>query len=261
MQGHSLVYNGNPDGTAKNVVPYISPGTIYRAEVFNDNFGNMFNVVKDAGYNLIAGDLSQLTKALRGNYVASYVYNTSSLPTQTVDDIVRGSDNRFYRCKTNGTTGDNPVGSITGNWEILPINADTLNNLTSNDFVTKTGVQALHPTDALRISGTTLSLYKGDGSNENVIIPLGSYVVAEVLGSVGYRKWNSGHIEQWIGSSNLVTTETINFPFSFPTECYQVQVTTVAGTPSYASVVNYNQTSAEITKSVAHGVRLYAIGR
>ena len=186
MQGHSLVDNGNPDGTAKDVVPYVSAGTIYRAAVFNDNFGNIFNVVKDAGYNLIAGDLSQLTKALRGNYISTYTYNTSSLPTQTVDDIVRGSDNRFYRCKTNGTIGDNPVGSITGNWEILPIDSDTLGGLTKNDFVTKTGIQALHPTDALRISGTTLSLYKGDGSNENVIIPLGSYVVAEVLGSVGY---------------------------------------------------------------------------
>lgn len=35
--------------------------------------------------------------------------------------------------------------------------------------VSKTGVEALHSTDALRISGTTLSLYKGDGTFESVV--------------------------------------------------------------------------------------------
>lgn len=34
--------------------------------------------------------------------------------------------------------------------------------------VSKTGVETLHSTDALRISGTTLSLYKGDGTFESV---------------------------------------------------------------------------------------------
>ena len=35
--------------------------------------------------------------------------------------------------------------------------------------VSKTSVEALHSTDALRISGTTLSLYKGDGTFESVV--------------------------------------------------------------------------------------------
>lgn len=35
--------------------------------------------------------------------------------------------------------------------------------------VSKTGVETLHSTDALRISGTTLSLYKGDGTFESVV--------------------------------------------------------------------------------------------
>jgi len=33
------------------------------------------------------------------------------------------------------------------------------------------GIQALHATDALRISGQTLSLFKGDGSQEDVVLP------------------------------------------------------------------------------------------
>ena len=35
--------------------------------------------------------------------------------------------------------------------------------------VSKTGIETLHSTDALRISGTTLSLYKGDGTFESVV--------------------------------------------------------------------------------------------
>ena len=114
MKGHSLIANGNPDGTAKE-------GTKYLADVWNDNIGNLHEFVQKSGYNLIADDLSQLHKAIRASWVSTYAYNTSTVETQTVDDIVLGSDNNYYRCKTNGTIGDNPVGSITGNWEILPI--------------------------------------------------------------------------------------------------------------------------------------------
>ena len=54
--------------------------------------------------------------------------------------------------------------------------------------VSKTGVEALHSTDALRISGTTLSLYKGDGTFESVVTQDTIYTLpkasATVLGGI-----------------------------------------------------------------------------
>jgi len=42
-----------------------------------------------------------------------------------------------------------------------------------DNYVNKISIQALHATDALRIAGQTLSLYKGDGSQENIALPEG----------------------------------------------------------------------------------------
>ena len=54
--------------------------------------------------------------------------------------------------------------------------------------VNKNGVEALHSTDALRISGTTLSLYKGDGTFESVVTQDTIYTLpnasATVLGGI-----------------------------------------------------------------------------
>jgi len=108
---------GNPDGTAKDGEIGVTAGTKYKAKVFNDNFFNIFEFVEGAGYSLIDDDLEQLTKAMKGKYVATYTYNTSSIATQTVNDIVEGSDGGFYRVLANAVNGDNPVGSTTGNWE------------------------------------------------------------------------------------------------------------------------------------------------
>lgn len=62
-----------------------------------------------------------------------------------------------------------------------------------SNIVTKTDNQALHDTDALRISGSTLYLYKGDGGNESVTLPSSAPTAAQVgaataglaVGSVG----------------------------------------------------------------------------
>jgi len=43
------------------------------------------------------------------------------------DDAVIGSDGNTYRCMGVGVTGDDPVGSITGNWHaITPVTVDFL---------------------------------------------------------------------------------------------------------------------------------------
>jgi hypothetical protein len=47
-------------------------------------------------------------------------------------------------------------------------------------IVTKGDNQALHDTDALRISGSTVYLYKGDGTNESVTLPSSTPTTTQV---------------------------------------------------------------------------------
>lgn len=49
-----------------------------------------------------------------------------------------------------------------------------------SNIVTKTDNQALHDTDALRISGSTLYLYKGDGGNESVSLPISDPTTTQI---------------------------------------------------------------------------------
>ena len=109
MQKAKVVDGANPDGTANDE-------TIYQPGTWNDNTFNIFKLVEAAGYTLIDDDLSQLTKAVKGPYVSTFTYNTSSIPSQTVSDVVRGSDGKYYQVQNNAVTGDDPVGSVTGNW-------------------------------------------------------------------------------------------------------------------------------------------------
>jgi hypothetical protein len=49
-----------------------------------------------------------------------------------------------------------------------------------NDKVGTTSNQALHSTDALRLSGTTLYIYKGNGTSESVTLPSSVPTAAQV---------------------------------------------------------------------------------
>lgn len=133
MQKFSVADNGNPDGTAKDR-DGLTPGTYYKSKYYNDNIFNLFEFVENQGYTLIADDLSQITKAAKGDYNPNFTYNTSAIATQSVNDIVRGSDGKYYEVQNDGVTGDNPVGSVTGNWVEVPFDngADLdINGLTS----------------------------------------------------------------------------------------------------------------------------------
>lgn len=117
MRKFSLADNGTATGQAKDRVG-LTAGTTYFAKYWNDNFFNIFNTVENAGYSLIDDDLEQMTKVMKGRYVASYTYNTSAIATQTVNDVVLGSDNVLYEVQADAIIGDDPVGSATGNWEV-----------------------------------------------------------------------------------------------------------------------------------------------
>lgn len=124
MQKYKVVNQANVDGTAKDgTINDPTSGTKITASFLNDNFFNLFSFVENAGYSLIDDDLSQLTKALKGRYVSTYTYNTSSITTQSVNDVVLGSDNKYYEVQNNNVTNDDPVGSVTGNWVLTSFDA------------------------------------------------------------------------------------------------------------------------------------------
>jgi len=116
MQKFSVGDGGTATGQAKDRVG-LTAGTTYFAKYWNDNFFNIFNAVENAGYSLIDDDLEQMTKAMRGKYIATHTYNTSGFASQTVSDIVEGSDGLLYEVQADGTIGDDPVGSATGDWK------------------------------------------------------------------------------------------------------------------------------------------------
>ncbi len=109
MQKGKIANGANPDGT-------VNDETVYVPESWNDNMFNIFTFVENQGYTLIDDDLSQITKANKGLYNPNFTYNTSAIPEQTVSDVARGSDGKYYEAQSDGFSGDDPVGSVSGNW-------------------------------------------------------------------------------------------------------------------------------------------------
>ncbi len=96
----------------------------------------------------------------------------------------------------------------------------------ASNAVTTSSANALN-SDALRISGSTLYLYKGDGSNESIALPAsGLQDTAHSFTSNGYQKLSNGLIIQWgkvtPTSSSLVSGKSVSFPIAFPTACLNV---------------------------------------
>ena len=114
-------------------------------------------------------EVESLISAIPETDLSNY-YNKSQVDTIALDkvDKVAGkqlSTEDYTTADKNKLTGlsnytkpaSEPISYITGLQTVL------------DSKVSKTGVEALHSTDALRISGTTLSLYKGDGTFESVV--------------------------------------------------------------------------------------------
>ena len=197
MQKYKVVNQANVDGTAKDgTINDPTSGTKITASFLNDNFFNLFSFVENAGYSLIDDDLSQLTKALKGRYVSTYTYNTSSITTQSVNDVVLGSDGKYYEVQNNNVTNDDPVGSTTGNWVLTSFDASpfgigfnqTWQNVTSSRSLGVTytnttnkpiqifiSAQAQGGNASLSVNGTTILTASGANAGDRhffqLIIP------------------------------------------------------------------------------------------
>ena len=219
MQKFSQLDNGNPDGTAKDRNGVVS-GTLYKAKYYNDNIFNLFEFLTTQGYTLIAGDKSQLAKANKSLYNPLYTYNTSAISTQSVSDIVQGSDGYYYEALTNGINGDNPVGSATNSWKKVPYDKLTeINNLTAKAT----------PVDAdvfvIADSADTFSLKKFTWANlkatlANGFVSLVGFAIS--LGENGYIKLPNALggliIQQITVTQSMAHTGTYvyTFPLTFP---------------------------------------------
>lgn len=169
----------------------VTPGTKYFAKVWNDNLFNLFNFVEAAGYSLIDDDEEQFAKAVKGPYVNTFTYNTSAIASQTVNDVVLGSDGNYYEVQADGVSGDDPVGSVSGNWLQVSFSP-----------VASTAEARAQTNNTKKI--TPLRLAEAfQGTNQS-------------LTGNGYQKLPGGLIFQW-GTNAIGTSATpIVLPITFP---------------------------------------------
>ena len=98
-------------------------------------------------------DASTATAAASAALGNANVTTYSGSATYSLYDAVIGSDGGTYRCMTNGTTGDNPVGSITGNWLRLTF-AEPAVNIKTGNFTAATDITYLVDTSGGAITAT-----------------------------------------------------------------------------------------------------------
>ncbi len=157
MQKFKVADGAAADGTALDRDGFTA-GTRLLAKFMNDNQWNVFDVVEGAGYTLIDGDVSQLAKAVRAPYNATYTYNTSAIATQTASDVVRGSDGAYYEVLSDGVTNDDPVTNANGNWKKLTFKvADAVN---VDEAISRQQIVTSTP-----LTGSNVDLLDGKQSN------------------------------------------------------------------------------------------------
>ena len=118
---------------------------------------------------------------------------------------------------------------------------------TGANIVTAAGDTALATSDA-NGNWRVRHYQRADGTP----LARGVYVIAESLGTNGYRKWSDGVIEQW-GVTNTSIDGTITFPTSFLNNVWSVTATIINANAS-GSTVLFVATLGSVTLS---GVSIY----
>ena len=211
MQKFKVADGANTDGTALDRDGFTA-GTKYLAKVINDNQWNVFNVVEDAGYTLIDGDLSQLAKALKAPYNPTYIYNTSAIATQTVSDVVKGNDGHYYEVLADGVKAIDPVTDTTGKWKKLPLKV----------------ANAVNADEALSKGQLLIEMKAVDGAGSGLDADLLRGLPADFTSSIaanGYQKLPSGLIIQWgtiVGVTDSNANLYVTLPISYPTTYQEI---------------------------------------
>lgn len=183
---------------------YKADGTSESVTITDDNTNNYLNGLSFSGGTLTASrqGLGNVTVNLDGRYqlagsyqaAGSYVTTSSAQalhPTNAIDVsndtitinkadgtsesvTISDANTNYYINGASFNTG-NGILSLTGVGTSASVDLDGRYQLAGSyqaagSYVTTSSVQALHSTDALRISGDTISLYKADGTYESVTI-------------------------------------------------------------------------------------------
>lgn len=147
------------DGIAVNANNYVHPSThdasiIAVTDTFNNSNGSTVQIVLD--------DLDNAIDVQKGRIDA--ILTASTVDKDTFSEIVTLINSVDT---TNDTVFAGYVDTNNTRSTTIETNITKLTKLTNNK-VDKTNIQALHATDALRVSGKTISLYKGDGTFETI---------------------------------------------------------------------------------------------
>jgi len=192
------------NGTSNITLPTVNTTgnqTIYDTKTFNSTIQG---TITNANYATNAGNASTVTNG---------VYTNSSQALHSTDAL-RINGRTIYLYKGNGTSENVTIPTT-------DLSAYATTSYVSGNYVAKTSSQALHSTDALRLSGSTLYLYKGNGGYESAnLSSVSNFDSAHSFATNGYQKFSNGLIIQW-GFLNTYQeyTNTITFPISFPNAC------------------------------------------
>lgn len=122
----------------------------------------------------------------------------------------------------------------------------------NTDKTEKTSVQSLHSTDALRISGNTISLYKGDGTHEDVVLPAVDsdtlYDTAHSFSTNGYQKLSNGLIIQWLTTPIIGYNSNtwVNLPIAFPTATLSAVSTSKSAIDVFMNITDVSEAQIRV---------------
>jgi hypothetical protein len=124
-------------------------------------------------------------------------------------DTYHPNADKWTTARTLSLTGD-VTGSVSWDGSANASITTTVANDSHNhsNYVEKTSAQALHATDALRLSSNTLSLYKGDGSSESVDLSL-------YLDDTNLARLVSGSLNGSTGVATFTRDDSSSFTIDF----------------------------------------------
>lgn len=184
--------------------------------------------------------------------------------TENEIDIVRHGNKIYFAKQNSNSDGISPkVPSVETNfWGVLLDldNPFVASNFASSNHSHASYLQAdsksvLHASDALRISGSTISLFKGDGSSEDITLPAsGLQDTAHSFTANGYQKLSNGLIIQWGAiASGGSSDSSLTFPIAFPNSCIYAVCNPRQGGLITHNAVSYTATTLNYSRRTISG--------
>lgn len=198
------------------------PATVVTDDWLNDVQEELISILAAAGISPVKGDQDQVLTAIQA-IIAGSTLNT--LDTTRIDVASAGTVNLTAAAPSTrhiNITGTTTITGFTvaaGRCYFVRF-AAALTLTSSASLVTQTGA------NIVTAAGDTCIIRATAENTVEVLAYTPSGGWGNSLAASGYQKLPSGLIIQWVlGSSVVATTQTINFPITFPTACLTVMST------------------------------------